>query len=93
MSPDTITKQNIISFAERFLELERQKEILKQDVKALREEYNQEGVPTQVVTRCINSIKRMKKKTSAELYEEEAIEEWLLSNTGISDSISELIAK
>lgn len=89
---DKVVRNNIEAFAERYLELERQKELLKEDTKALREEFNQEGVPTQVVIRCINEIKKLKKKTESELSEEEAIQEWLLSNEGISSSISALIS-
>lgn len=88
-----VVRNNIEVFAERFLNLEKEKEILKQDLKALREEFNQEGVPTAVVIRCINQIKRMKKKTDSEIYEEEAIQEWLLANQSISDKISDIAAK
>lgn len=89
---ERVIKDNIAAFAERFINLEKQKEVLKQDVKALKDEFNQEGVPTSVVIRCINQIKRMKKKSDSELSEEEAIQEWLLSNDTISDGISDLIS-
>lgn len=92
MSDKTI-KNNIEAFAERFLNLEKQKKTLQEDIKALRDEFDQEGVPTQVVVRCINSIKKLKRKTDSEIYEEESIQEWLAGNQSISDSISDLIAK
>lgn len=92
MTSETV-KNNIQVFAERFLNLEKQKELIKQDVKALKDEFNQEGVPTAVVIQCINQIKKDKKKTDSELFEEEAIREWLMQNQGISDSISELLSK
>lgn len=89
---DTIVRNNIEAFTERFLNLEKQKKTINEDIKALREEFNQEGVPTSVVIRCINNIKRIKKKTDSELFEEETIQEWLQSNQGISDSISDIIS-
>lgn len=86
-------RNNIEAFQERFLNLEKQKKTLNEDIKALKEEFNQEGVPTQVVVRCINNIKRLKRKTDSEVFEEEAIQEWLQSSQGISDSISDVISK
>lgn len=89
---DTV-RNNIEAFQERFLNLEKQKKTLNEDIKQLKEEFNQEGVPTQVVVRCINNIKRLKRKTDSEVFEEEAIQEWLQSSQGISDSISDVISK
>lgn len=86
-------RNNIEAFQERFLNLEKQKKTLNEDIKQLKEEFNQEGVPTQVVVRCINNIKRLKRKTDSEVFEEEAIQEWLQSSQGISDSISDVISK
>lgn len=88
---DTV-KNNIQAFAERFLNLEKQKEDLKADVKALKDEFNQEGVPTSVVIQCINQIKRNKKKTDSEIFEEDSIREWLLQDKNINDSISDLLS-
>jgi uncharacterized protein (UPF0335 family) len=46
MSTDTVVRNNIEAFAERFLNLEKQKKTINDDIKALKEEFNQEGVPT-----------------------------------------------
>lgn len=88
---DKVVKNNIEAFAERYLNLELQKKTINEDIKQLKDEYNQEGVPTQVVQRVINDIKRMKKRTDSENHEQEVIMEWLLGSGTVSDSISELI--
>lgn len=93
MSTDTVVRNNIEAFAERFLNLEKQKKTINDDIKALKEEFNQEGVPTQVVVKCINAIKKLKKKTDSEIFEEETIQEWLQASQSISDSISDVISK
>lgn len=88
---DKVVKNNIEAFAERYLNLELQKKTINEDIKQLKDEYNQEGVPTQVVQRVINDIKRMKNRTDSENHEHEVIMEWLLGSGPVSDSISALI--
>lgn len=86
-------RENIENFTKRYLELQMQKKALDQDIKALKEEFNEEGVPTGKVASILNKIKAEKKKSDAEIFEEETIKEWLESNTDIDDSIGQLIAK
>jgi len=86
-------RENIENFTKRYLELQMQKKVLDQDIKALKEEFNEEGVPTGKVASILNKIKAEKKKSDAEIFEEETIKEWLESNTDIDDSIGQLIAK
>lgn len=90
-TPQEQTRDNIVNFAKRYLEIESRKEALKADTKALKEEFSMEGVPTAVVIRCLNQIKRNKKKTDSELFEEDAITTWLSENKDIDDSISSLV--
>lgn len=90
-TPQEQTRDNIVNFAKRYLEIESRKEALKADTKALKEEFSMEGVPTTVVIRCLNQIKRNKKKTDSELFEEDAITTWLSENKDIDDSISSLV--
>lgn len=87
------TKQNIEKYAKRLLNLEQQKKIIQEDIKALKLEFKEEGVPVGVVSRVINQLKREKKQTESELHEELVIKDWLSSNTEIDDEIGALVAK
>lgn len=87
------TKQNIEKYAKRLLNLEQQKKIIQEDIKALKLEFKEEGVPVGVVSRVINQLKREKKQTESELHEEIVIKDWLSSNTEIDDEIGALVAK
>lgn len=86
-------KQNIEKYAKRLLNLEQQKKIIQEDIKALKLEFKEEGVPVGVVSRVINQLKREKKQTEGELHEEIVIKDWLSSNAEIDDEIGALVAK
>lgn len=86
-------RTNIENFTKRFLDLQKQKKAIDQDIKALKDEFKEEGVPVSIVTSVINKIKREKKKTDSERFEEDTIQEWLVSNADIDNDIGELIAK
>jgi uncharacterized protein (UPF0335 family) len=86
-------RSNIESFTKRYIELLKQKKQIDEDVKALKDEFKEEGVPVGIVTSVFNKIKAEKKKTDAELFEEETIKEWLESNPDIDNEIGMLIAK
>lgn len=86
-------RRNIEDFARRFLNLQKQKKQIDEDIKALKQEFKEEGVPVNIVVAVINKIKQRKKKSDLEILEEETIKEWLESNKDIDDEIGELIAK
>ena len=86
-------RRNIEDFACRFLNLQKQKKQIDEDIKALKQEFKEEGVPVNIVVAVINKIKQRKKKSDLEILEEETIKEWLESNKDIDDEIGELIAK
>lgn len=86
-------RSNIESFAKRFGELQKQKKALDLDIKALKEEFKEEGVPVGIVCSMFNKIKSDKKKTDSQRFEEETIREWLEANADIDDMIGELNAK
>lgn len=90
-TPQEQTRDNIITFTKRYLDIESRKDVLKTDSKALKEEFAMEGVPTSIVIRCINNIKRNKKKTDSELFEEDAIMTWLSENKDIDDLITSMV--
>lgn len=86
-------RTNIEEFTKRFLTLQMQKKALDQDIKALKEEFKEEGVPVGIVSSVINKIKSEKKKSDSERFEEDTIKEWLESNADIDNEIGALIAK
>lgn len=86
-------RRNIENFTRRFLNLQKQKKQIDEDIKALKQEFKEEGVPVNIVVSVINKIKQRKKKSDLEILEEETIKEWLESNKDIDDEIGELIAK
>lgn len=86
-------RQNIEEFTKRYLNLQMQKKALDQDIKALKDEFKEEGVPVGIVASVINKIKSDKKKTDSERFEEDTIKEWLESNADIDNEIGALIAK
>lgn len=86
-------RANIEEFTKRFLNLQKQKKALDQDIKALKDEFKEEGVPVGIVASVINKIKAEKKKSDSEIFEEDTIKEWLQTNPEIDSEIGELIAK
>jgi len=86
-------RENIENFAKRFLNLLIDKKVIDQDIKALKEEFKEEGVPVAVVTKALNQIKARKKKSDSEIFEEEKIQEWLEGNSEVDDSVGRLISK
>lgn len=89
----TEARNNIENFTKRLIELMKQKKAIDQDIKALKDEYKEEGVPVSIVVSALNKIKAKKKKSDSERFEEETIQEWLESNVEIDNDIGELIAK
>lgn len=86
-------RTNIENFSKRYIELLKQKKELDQDIKALKEEFKEEGVPVGIVCSVLNKIKASKKKTDSEKFEEETIKEWLESNSEIDNELGILNAK
>lgn len=86
-------RKNVEDFAKRFLNLQQQKKLIDTDIKALKEEFKEEGVPVGIVTSVINKIKTEKKKSDSEKFELEVIQEWLETNENVDNQIEELIAK
>ena len=85
-------RKNIESFSERYLNLLEQKKVIDTDIKALKDEFKEEGVPVAVVAKAINRIKTEKKQKDSELFELEKIMDWLRANAGIDDTIGKLNA-
>lgn len=86
-------RANIENFTKRLIELMKQKKAIDQDIKALKDEFKEEGVPVGIVSSVLNKIKSKKKKSDSERFEEETIQEWLEANPEIDSGIGELIAR
>ena len=86
-------KANIESFTIRLVNLLLQKKETDLQIKDLKQEFKEEGVPVGIVVSVLNRIKTEKKKTDAERFEEDTIKEWLEANHEIDNSIGTLIAK
>ncbi len=86
-------KQNIENFTKELLKLMIHKKQIDQEIKDIKDNYKEEGVPVSTVCKVINKIKTSKKKTDSERHEEDIIAEWLETNKDIDDSISTLLAK
>lgn len=86
-------KENIENYAKRYLNLLTEKKGIDEDIKALKSEFKEEGVPVGIVTSVINKIKAQKKKTDSEKFEEDTIQKWLEENHDIDNEIGSLIAK
>lgn len=86
-------RANIESFTRAYLELLQQKKTLDEEIKSIKEEYKEEGVPVAIVSKVLNKIKAEKKQSDSEKFEEDTIKEWLETNQAIDDSIGILIAK
>jgi len=87
------SRTNVENFSKRYINLLKDKKNLDEDIKVLKDEFKEDGVAVSVVCSAINNIKKRKKKSDTEVFEEETIEEWLQSNIDIDDAISDLIAK
>jgi len=84
-------KKNIIEFSSRLLNLLKDRKSIDEDIKALKQEFKEEGVPVGVVNKMINKIKAEAKQSTTEIFEQETIKEWLESDTTISDKIGQLV--
>ena len=86
-------RTNVENFARAYIELMQAKKALDQDIKDIKDEFKEEGVPVGIVCKVLNSIKSDKKKSEGEKAELDIIRDWLESNAGIDDSIGILAAK
>jgi uncharacterized protein (UPF0335 family) len=86
-------RKNVLEFSNRWLRLQLDKKVIDVDIKALKEEFKENGVPVSIVQSSLNVMKADKKRTEAELFEREKIREWLDVDTAICDQVTEWGAK
>lgn len=87
------SKEIIQNFSKELLKLMAHKKSIDEEIKEMKANYKEDGVPVGLVSKVLNRIKTKKKKTPSEQTEENIIEEWLESNKEIDDMITSLIAK
>lgn len=82
-----------ISFAERYLRLQLQRKAVGEDIKELKREFEEQGLPTRQVIKALDRI-RKELKDGAEVEEEIlAFKDMLFKQTNIQNQITELDAK
>lgn len=86
-------RENIENFTKEYLKLLLQKKTIDEEIKDIKNNYKEDGVPVGLVCKVINKIKSSKKKTDSEKHEEDIISDWLEQNKDIDNSISTLLAK
>ena len=86
-------KDLALEFSNRYLNLLEQKRALDLDIKALKQEYDEQGLATKVVIKAINSLKKEKKETISQQDELAMFKEWLSANKEVDDKICSLAAK
>lgn len=86
-------KDLALEFSNRYLNLLEQKRALDLDIKALKQEYDEQGLATKVVIKAINSLKKEKKETISQQDELAMFKEWLSSNKEVDDKICTLATK
>lgn len=87
------SKGNVLEFAKRYANLLIEQKKIKEDMKALCQEYEELGVPTKIAIKAINEQKKLKKRGSHEIEEIQLFMEWMASSQELDDCICELVAK
>jgi len=85
--------KNIKSFASAYQKLLLEKKAIDRDIKELKENYKEEGVPVGIVTKVLNKIKAKEKMSESDRLEEDIIFEKLDADTEILQNIRELLSK
>lgn len=90
---DNEGKELTNQFVQRYTRLQLQKKNINQDVKVLRQEFEEQGLPTGDVLKAFNKMRSDKKAGDEKLEQIEAFKQWLESDRETQDLITELDAK
>lgn len=82
-----------ISFAERYLRLQLQKKAVGGDIKELKREFEEQGLPTRQVIKALDRIRKELKDGSEVEEEILTFKDMLFKQTNIQNQITELDAK
>lgn len=86
------TKDNVIKFAQRYTNLLLEQKRIKEDMKALCQEYEELGVPTKIAVKALNAQKKLKKSGQHEQEEIALYMEWMASSQELDNSLAELLS-
>ena len=86
------TKDNVIKFAQRYANLMIEQKKIKDDMKALCQEYEELGVPTKIAVKALNQQKKLKKSGQREIDEVQLYMEWMASSVELDNIIADLIS-
>lgn len=79
-------------FAERFVNLLKDKANVDSDIKALKDEFKLEGVAVGKVVKVVNKIKRDMKTNAIEAAEQEKLEDMISENEDVKIGINDLVS-
>lgn len=86
------THKHVIEFTKRYANLLLEQKKLKEDIKALRQEYEELGVPTKIAIKALNEQKKIKKTGYREMEEVQLYLKWISESSELDDIVAELIA-
>lgn len=90
---DDDSKELANQFVQRYTRLQLQKKTIGKDVKALRQEFEEQGLPTGDVLKAFNKMRSEKRAGDEKLEQIETFKQWLQENTETQDLVTELDAK
>lgn len=85
------TSEVMVQFVEQLVALELEKKKIQEKIKELKADYKEEGIAVSIICRVFNRIKKKKKQTESEKFEEEAIQEILEESKRVDDAILTLV--
>jgi hypothetical protein len=80
----------VFEFAEDLIGLQLQKKAIDGEIKALKDDFKEEGIAVALVTKIVSKMKAEMKKTSGELLEEEILSEKMNANEKLKDMVASL---
>lgn len=90
---DEETKKLALEFCRRYLNLEINKKQISLDVKALKNEFAEQGLNCSMILRALKKIMRDAKMSESEKSDIEVLENLLVSDKDVTDGIASVQAK
>lgn len=87
---NTDTKEVMEQFISDLVNLEVEKTSINEKIKELKADYKEEGLPVGLIVKCFNKIKKSKKMTDSERFEEDAIETLLSESQVVDEALLKL---
>lgn len=84
-------KKLLIDFSQRYINLQIQKKNIDLDIKALKEEFEEQGLSTKLAVKVINTRKKDKKISQNERDNFDLYSVWFCESKELEDSLTDLI--